>query len=244
MTDFGYLRSIEFIDKGSFDQYPFNLPVIRNFSKLQFHSQVTFLVGENGSGKSTLIEAIAVALGLNAEGGSRGLNFATQETHSELHKHLRIVRGIKRPKDGFFLRAESFYNVASAIEDLNSDGGLAARYGGRSLHEQSHGESFISVLRHRLRGDGLYIMDEPEAALSVQRQMEFIRLMDELVERNSQVIIATHSPIILSYPNAMIYQINDGILCQVAYEETSQYQLTKYFLNNYKQMVNEILYKK
>jgi len=244
MTDFSYLRSVECIDERPFDQYPFNLPVIRSFSKLQFHPQVTFLVGENGSGKSTLIEAIAVALGLNAEGGSQAFNFATRETHSEFHKYLHIVRGVKRPKDSFFLRAESFYNVASAIENLNGDGRLVASYGGQSLHKQSHGESFISVLRHRLRGDGLYIMDEPEAALSVQRQMEFIGIIDDMVKKNSQLIIATHSPVILSYPNATIYQIVDGTLHQVVYEETPQYQLTKYFLNNYEQMLNEILHEK
>lgn len=226
------------------DEYPFNLPAVQGFREMRFHPSVTFLVGENGSGKSTLVEALAVALGFNAEGGSRNFNFATRETHSELHEHLNIVRGIKRPKDGLFLRAESFYNVATAVDRLNDEGGdspLTASYGGKSLHQQSHGESFISLIRHRLQGMGLYVMDEPEAALSVARQLEFLALMHELIHKGSQLVIATHSPVILSYPDAAIYQIDKTGIQAVAYEETEQYQLTRYFLNNYEAMLREVL---
>jgi predicted ATPase len=211
---------------------------------MRFHPSVTFPVGENGSGKSTLVEALAVALGFNAEGGSRNFNFATRETHSQLHEYLNIVRGIKRPKDGFFLCAESFYNVATAVDRLNNEGGgssLTASYGGKSLHQQSHGESFISLIRHRLRGMGLYVMDESEAALSVARQLEFLALMHELVRKGSQLVIATHSPVILSYPDAAIHRIDSAGIKEVAYEETEQYQLTRYFLNNYEAMLRDVL---
>jgi predicted ATPase len=226
------------------DEYPFNLPAVIGFTDLVFHPQVTFLVGENGSGKSTIVEALAVALGFGAEGGSRNLSFATYNTHSSLHEHMNIVRGVKRPKDGFFLRAESFYNVATALEKI--DGGpdrppLNASYGGKSLHRQSHGEAFLSLIRHRFRGNGLYIMDEPEAALSVARQMEFLALIHELTKKGSQLVIATHSPIIMSYPNSLIYQVSAEGLRPISYEETEQYQLTRYFLNNHKAMLSDLL---
>lgn len=224
------------------DQYPFSLPAVRALDTLNFHPKVTFLIGENGSGKSTLIEALAMAVGFNAEGGSRNFNFSTSATHSQLYQLLKVARGVVRPRDGFFLRAESFYNVASAVDDNNKEaGGLLDAYGGKSLHQQSHGESFMSLVRHRFRGQGLYIMDEPEAALSVSRQMEFLALMHKLVQNKSQLVIATHSPILLSYPDATIYQISDDEIKTVNYEETEQYQLTKYFLSNYQTMLKEIL---
>src|SRR5213080_2922437 len=150
----------------SFDAYPFSIPAIRHLDELRLDSAVTLFAGENGSGKSTLVEAIAVAAGFNAEGGSRNVTVSTRASHSPLHKHLRLVRGTRRPRTGYFLRAESFFNVATYLERLEDPGALAP-YGGRSLHEQSHGESFISLLKHRFGPGGLYILDEPEAALSL-----------------------------------------------------------------------------
>jgi predicted ATPase len=215
-------------------EYPFNLPVIRKLHELEFHPKVTFLVGENGSGKSTLIEALAVAWGFNAEGGSKNFSFGTRESHSPLHAFVRPVRSRKRARDGFFLRAESYFNVGAHIEDLDKGPGgppIIGAFGGVSLHEQSHGESFFALLENRFRGNGLYILDEPEAALSPNRQLSFLSRMHSLVEQNSQFIIATHSPIILGYPDAWIYQTTPYGLERVAYEDTDHFQITRNFLN-------------
>lgn len=209
-----FLRSLEIKKDGitNLNKYPFNLPAVKTMSKLEFHPKVTFLVGENGTGKSTILEAIAIACGFNAEGGTKNFNFYTQNTHSELSDHIRLVRGVRTPKDGFFLRAESFYNLATNIDELERErSGILASYGGKSLHQQSHGESFFSVLMNRFNGDGLYILDEPEAALSPARQMAMISRIHELVKEGSQFIIATHSPILMAYPNAVIYEIKDKI---------------------------------
>jgi predicted ATPase len=225
------------------DEYPFNLPAIRGFTDLRFHPRVTFIVGENGSGKSTIVEGLAIALGLNAEGGSFNLSFATHDTHSSLHEYLRIVRGTRRPKDGFFLRAESFYNVATMVDQINNNVGYSSQHANndsKPLHGQSHGEAFLSLVRHRLQG-GLYMMDEPEAALSTTGQMEFLALIHELVGKGAQLIIATHSPIIVSYPDALIYEVDGESLQEVTYEQTKQYQLMRYFLNNYKSMLRDII---
>lgn len=216
------------------EAYPFNLPVVRGLDELVFHPKVTFLVGENGSGKSTLIEALAVAWGFNAEGGSKNFNFGTRPSHSDLHRFVRPVRGTKRARDGYFLRAESYFNVATQIEALDAGPGGARiidSHGGRSLHEQSHGESFFALLDNRFGGDGLYILDEPEAALSPNRQLSFLARLHELVGRNAQFIIATHSPIILGYPDAWIYQTTPQGLERVDYEDTEHFQITRNFLN-------------
>lgn len=237
-----YLRSIEIKrDKvKSFSTYPFCLPVIRSLSNLKFHPKVTFIVGENGTGKSTILEAIAVLSGFNAEGGTKNFNFTTCDTHSELYNYIKLIKGVRTPKDGFFLRAESFYNLATNIDELERETpGLLSYYGGRSLHKQSHGESFFSVFINRFSGNGLYILDEPEAALSPSRQMAMISKIHELVNKNSQFIIATHSPIIMAYPDAVIYEIKDSIR-MVRYEETEHYQVMKSFLNNTDRMM-EIL---
>lgn len=220
-------------------EYPFNLPVIKNLSKLTFHSEVTFLIGENGAGKSTLLEAIAIAMGFNAEGGSKNFNFKTKETHSELHEYIKVTKGLNLPKDGYFLRAETFYNVATEVDNLEYD--KSSIYGGKSLHKQSHGESFISLIGNRFRGNGLYILDEPEAALSPFNQLKLLSLIQKLVNRNSQFIIATHSPIILGYPNAEIYTIEKEGINKVNYEDTTIYQLNKQFLNNRKSILDELL---
>jgi predicted ATPase len=217
--------------------YPFDLPVVRALDELVFHPKVTFLVGENGSGKSTLIEALAVAWGFNAEGGSKNFNFATRASHSTLHEFVRPVRSTRRAKDGFFLRAESHFNVSTQIDEL----GATESYGGVSLHEQSHGESFFALLDHRFRGAGLYILDEPEAALSPSRQLSFLVRMHELIGLRSQFIIATHSPIILGYPEAWIYQTTPHGLERVEYEDTDHYQVTRNFLNRRQTFLDTLL---
>jgi predicted ATPase len=218
------------------EAYPFSIPGVCKLGSLKFHPDVTFFVGENGSGKSTLIEAIAVAMGFNPEGGTKQSQFATTRTHSELHRYLRLVRSFKKPGDEYFLRAESFYNLATFMEET----GYLRGYGGKSLHQQSHGESFMATLLHKLTGGGLYIMDEPEAALSPSRQMAAIAAIHNLVEQESQFIIATHSPILLAYPRASIYQLDEAGIRKVEYEETEHYSVTRQFLNDYQHML-EIL---
>ncbi|MDJ0919977.1 MAG: AAA family ATPase [Henriciella sp.] len=210
------------------EAYPFNLPAIRSWETLQLHEKVTFLVGENGSGKSTLIEAIAVAAGFNPEGGSRDHNFKTRDTHSELHSFLRLVKPPIRPKDGYYLRAESFYAQSSYLDDVAA----LHRYGGNYLHQQSHGESVMSLFWNRFEGKGLYILDEPEAALSPNRQLSFLAHLHDLVEDNSQFIIATHSPIILAYPNAWIYHMSETGPERLPWDALEHVDLTRQFLNN------------
>lgn len=209
-------------------RYPFALPAVRGLTRLEFHPKVTFLVGENGSGKSTLLEAVAVACGLNPEGGSRNFNFATRASHSALADYVRLARPPATAADSYFLRAESFYNVATQVDDL----GVVRSYGGTSLHEQSHGESFFALFRHRFGAHGLYLMDEPEAALSPARQLQFLALLHQYLALGCQFVIATHSPIVLAYPEATIYQLDAGGVRAVAYPATEHYQITRAFLNN------------
>lgn len=215
--------------------YPFSLPAICSTERIEFHPKVTFFVGENGSGKSTLIEALAVAWGFNPEGGSKNFNFATAESHSILHRFLRLTRSPKRARDGFFLRAESYFNVATAIDRLDSEPSIGRpivdSYGGVSLHAQSHGESFFALLENRFGGNDLYILDEPEAALSPNRQLSFLTRMNDLTRAGSQFVIATHSPIILAYPDAWIYQTSETGLDRIEYEDTEHFQITREFLN-------------
>jgi len=229
----------------SFERYPFCLPAVKSLEHIDMHPQVTFFVGENGSGKSTLLEAIAVSLGFNAEGGSKNFNFSTRRSHSELHGYLRIAKGIRRPRTGFFLRAESFFNVATEIETLDAEPSLGSpvigSYGGRSLHEQSHGESFLALMTERFGGQGLYILDEPEAALSPQRQLAVLSRLHDLVLDDSQFIIATHSPILMAYPQARIYQCGADGITQVAYEDTEHYQVTRDFLANPARMLDRLM---
>jgi predicted ATPase len=231
----GFLRAIRLVrDKvPSFERYPFSIPAVRELDELPLDPRVTFLVGENGSGKSTLIEAIAVVAGFNAEGGSRNFSFSTRRSESELHQFLRPVRGARRERDGFFLRAESYFTVGSEIERLEQvRPGLLDSYGGISPHEQSHGESFLALANHRLRGNGLYIFDEPEAALSPQRQLSLLQIMHDLVERTgSQLVIATHSPILMAYPGATIYHLGTEGIRSIAYEDTEHFRITRDFLN-------------
>ncbi|ABS42026.1 AAA family ATPase [Clostridium botulinum] len=238
-----YLRYVELLREKveSFSKYPYCLSAIKDLSRIEFHPKVTYIVGENGTGKSTILEAIAIACGFNPEGGTRNFNFSTNDTHSDLYKNLKLVRGVKRPQDGFFLRAESFYNVATNIEEVEAwAGDPFASYGGVSLHSQSHGESFLSVIRNRFSGNGLYILDEPEAALSPSRQMSMLVIMHELIKRNSQFIVATHSPIIMSYPDSIIYEIRDGIK-EVRYKDTEHYKITRDFLDRPEKMLEILL---
>ena len=215
----------------SFNKYPFNIDVVKNFNELNFDSQVTFFVGENGIGKSTFIEAIAVALGLPAEGGTENFRYETKNTTSELSNYLRVGT-YNKPKMKFFLRAESFYNFSSEVERLVEEDGfrtLYSSYGG-NLHECSHGESFIRLVQNRFTDHGLYILDEPEAALSPQRQLSLLYLIDQLVKEGSQFIIATHSPILISYRDGKILDLNNNFK-EVEYKDTDIYSLYRMYLD-------------
>ncbi|RKP57250.1 AAA family ATPase [Cohnella endophytica] len=241
-----FLRSIG-IDREripSSDRYPFDLEAIRSLGKLDFHPKVTYIVGENGMGKSTLMEAIAVAWGFNPEGGTRNFSFSTQSTHSDLYEYIHLTRGVRKPRDGFFFRAESYYNLASNIDQLNREPGYGSSiidsYGGKSLHEQSHGESFFATFVNRFGGQGLYILDEPEAALSPLRQMSMLARIHELVQRNSQFIIATHSPILMAFPDSTMYEISSDGIGTTTLEETDHYLITKRFLNDKERMLAEL----
>ncbi len=245
MKTLPYLReiSLKSDEIENWDLFPFTIRAIKNLVSLKFSPTVTFIIGENGSGKSTLLEAIAIAMGFNPEGGSKNFHFSTRESHSNLHQFLKLVKAFQRPKDGFFLRAESFFNVASNIEQLDTGAGgapIISSYGGVSLHEQSHGESFLSLILHRFSGNGLYILDEPEAALSPIRQLTVLARMNQLLEQESQFIIATHSPILMAYPGALIYHITESGIEAIDYEETEHYKITKTFLENPKRMLNEL----
>jgi predicted ATPase len=241
-----YLRTVKVRrDKiASFDNYPFSLPVVRHLEQLDLHPAVTFLVGENGSGKSTLLEAIAIAWGFNPEGGTKNFRFQTRASHSLLHEYLRLVKSPLRARDGFFLRAESLFNLASEIEHLDEGPGgppIIESYGYRSLHEQSHGESFFAVMMHRFGGNGFYVLDEPEAALSPSRQLAMIARLHDLVKTRSQFLIATHSPMLMAYPNAWIYQISAHGLERVKLEDTEHYIVAKRFLNDPHQQLARLL---
>lgn len=209
--------------------YPWALPAVQALrGDLRLHPKVTYLVGENGSGKSTLMEAIAVAAGMNAEGGTSNFSFSTRDSHSELGRALRLVRGVRRPKTDFFLRAESLFTAATYLENLAPE--ALNPYGGVSLHEQSHGESFLAVMINRFGPEGFYLLDEPEAALSTQNCITCLRRVHELVVQGSQFVIATHSPIVLAYPDATIYACTEGGMEDIDYEDADPVRLTQSFL--------------
>ncbi len=211
---------------------------------LAFDRPVTFLVGENGTGKSTLLEGAAVACGFNPEGGTRNFSFSTRDTHSVLGEYLTPVRK-RYPRDGFFLRAESFYNVATNIDQMDEEPSFSPRlidsYGGVSLHSQSHGESFLALVQNRFGGEGLYLLDEPEAALSPSRLLTLMGEMDQLVKADSQFIVATHSPILMAFPQARIYELGGEGIRAADYRETEHYQLTKRFLDDPERMLRYLL---
>lgn len=223
------------LDKDSikdFNIYPFNIDVVKNFDELEFKSPVTFFVGENGVGKSTFIESIAVSLGLPAEGGTENFRYNTKNTTSNLSDYL-TVSTYNKPKLKFFLRAESFYNFSSEVQRLVEEDGfysLYKSYGG-NLHECSHGESFLKLVQNKFRDHGLYILDEPEAALSPQRQLSLLCLIDDLVKQGSQFIIATHSPILISYRNGVILDLDNNFK-EIDYKDTEIYNLYKMYLDD------------
>jgi predicted ATPase len=222
-----------------FGVYPFSIPAVRGLAELPLDPHVTLFAGENGSGKSTLVEAIAVAAGFNAEGGSRNVTLSTRASHSVLHRHLRLVRGTRRPRTGYFLRAESFFNVATYIEELREPK-IARAYGGVPLHERSHGESFIALVQHRFGPNGLYILDEPEAALSLRGNLALMRRMHDLIAQGSQFVISTHSPILLGYPGAKIYVLSEDGIAETPYERTQVVELTRSFLDGREQFLHHL----
>ena len=241
-----YIKSVELsCDKIPRKDYISSLFVVKNLKKLKFEKPITFLVGENGLGKSTLIEAIATKWGFNAEGGSIHFNFHTKRTESNLSKYIKLIKGPYRPKDGYFLRAESLYNVATNIDDLDSiecnAPPISQAYGNKSLHNQSHGESFLSIFFKRFLGNGLYILDEPEAALSPVSQMSLLVRIKELVDLNSQFIIATHSPILLACPHSQIYEIKKENVFSKSYYETEHYLIMKNFFEDTERVINSLL---
>ena len=242
-----YIRRITMETEPERGSYLRDIPAISHLMKdkfIEFSKNITFFVGENGSGKSTLLEAIAVNFGFNAEGGSRNFAFSTNSTHSDLYKNIRLAKGL-RPKDGFFLRAESFYNAASYIDELDREAPsfhkLIDSYGGVSLHNQSHGESFLALVQNRFGDNGLYILDEPEAALSPMRIMTLMVEIDRLRRAGSQFIIATHSPILLTMPDSEIFEFSENGISKVHYKDTEHYQITRNFLENPEKMLKYLL---
>ncbi|WP_163100655.1 AAA family ATPase [Peribacillus alkalitolerans] len=223
----------------SFNYYPLSIPSIKNLDQINLKSPVTFFVGENGSGKSTLLEAIADKCEFNTAGGGRNNKYDVHASESSLGEFIRLS-WLPKISNGFFLRAESFYHFASHIDEIDNRG--FKDYGGRSLHQQSHGEAFLSLFLNRFKGKSIYLLDEPEAALSPQRQLAFIRIIHDLVNGgNCQFIIATHSPILLGYPDATILNFDDGEISEIDYEKTDHYQITKYFLDQRERFLKEIL---
>ena len=222
-------------------EYPFCLDIIKNLSHINFPTQVTFFVGENGAGKSTILEAIALKAGFGPEGGSKNIYFKTAEEKnymgSERFAECMTLSWRQKPKNGYFFRAESFFTVANHLDLVAKEGGGPATfdsYGGKSLHHQSHGESFLSFFQHRLGMDGFFIFDEPEAALSPQRQLALMIIIDDICKKNpkAQFIIATHSPILLAFPDATIYSCDAAVLESIDYRQTQHYQITKQFLDD------------
>ena len=239
-----FLREARFVDWPLAGAYPYGLPAFRGIRRLDLGRFITFFVGENGSGKSTLLEALAIQVGFNAEGGSKGNQFSAAHTESDLWKHLHLS-WMPRATEGFFFRAESFFNFASHIDDAAREGGgdPYAAYGGRSLHEQSHGESFLNLFAGRLsnRRPALYLLDEPEAALSPARQLALLRIWyDHERARRSQFIVATHSPILLGYPGAEILSFDNGAIQSIRYEDCLHVIITKKFLNSPESMFLEL----
>lgn len=229
-----YVREISVRADAQFDEeaYPFTIPAVRNMHMIEPHADVTFFVGENGAGKSTILEAIAVAMGLPSEGGTKDV-FRSEQEVSPLQDCLKISKSFRAPKSSFFLRAESLFNVASYLEDVGS-----RKLG--HLHQRSHGESFMDVMLN-FGPRGLYLLDEPEAALSPSRQLAALSAIHQLVQQECQFIIATHSPILLSYPNAKILQFDATGITEVAYEDTEHYAITRDFLNHYERRLEQLL---
>ena len=218
------------------NSYLRKIEAIHNLEELVFEKPITFLVGENGSGKSTLLEAIAVAYGFNPEGGTKNYSFSTYDSHSKLYEAIRVAKGFRKAKWGYFLRAESFYNVATKEEEYADWGHPSQKY-----HEKSHGESFLALAQNQLRPNGLYLFDEPEAALSPQRQLTLLMEICSCAKQGSQFIIVTHSPILLGIPGAQIISFDDGFVHNCEYEDTESYKVTEMFINNRKALLGRLL---
>ncbi|TFW27174.1 AAA family ATPase [Massilia arenosa] len=233
-----YLREVELRPDPAidWDAYPFSIPAVRDIEQIEFHADVTLFVGENGSGKSTVLEALAVALELPAEGGSRNVNRSDQQAVSALQRALLLNRSYKRPRSMYFLRAESLFNVFTYLDSIAADGAPP----GPSMHEASHGEAFLNVLQG-FRGDGLYLLDEPEAALSPARQLAALRIMHQAARDGCQFIVATHSPILLAYPGARIFLFDGSGISETRYEDTEHYAITHDFLNHYPRRLEQLL---
>lgn len=223
-------------DRIDHHSYLRHIPALQFEGELEFRKNIVFFVGENGTGKSTLLEAIAVAYGFNAEGGTRNYSFSTYDSHSELHRALKLTRGFLRPKWSYFLRAESFYNVATKEEQYADEFHPSARY-----HEKSHGESFLALAQNSFRPGGLYLLDEPEAALSPQRQLTLLIEINRLARQGAQFIIASHSPILLGVPDVQILSFDKDSIHECAYEDTESYQVTEMFINNREYFLRRLL---
>ena len=240
-----FIRGIE-VDWSSVseDGYVYDIKCLRNLKKLEFENPVTFFVGENGTGKSTLLEGIAVAYGFNAEGGTKNYRFSTFDSHSDLYRSLKIIKGPVRAYSNYYLRAESFYNVASKAEEYRGNDPAEVYYaetGGRSFHEQSHGESFLSLVQGKFLPKGVYILDEPEAALSPQRQLTLLIEIEALASRGAQFIIASHSPILLGLPGADILSFDGGSIHKCSYTDTDSYRITELFINDRENLLRKLL---
>ena len=239
-----FLKRIGLLNENDIDynEYPFTIPSIKSLDQLELTSNITFFVGENGSGKSTLLEAIAEKCDFNTAGGGRNNTYDVHASQSVLGEYIRLS-WMPKITNGFFMRAESFYHFASHIDELEKEcPGAYDSYGGRSLHEQSHGESFFSLFLNRFNERAIYLLDEPEAALSPQRQLAFLRILHDLTKNgNCQFIIATHSPILLGYPGAEIFSFDEGRIEEIDYEKTDHFQITKYFLDHREKFLKDIL---
>ena len=222
------------IDGGS---YLRDIEALQGVMDIAFRYPVTFFAGENGSGKSTLLEAIAVACGFNPEGGTRNYNFSTYDSHSDLHQALRLSKGYRQIRWGYFLRAESFYNVATKEEEYSRGPGGRPQH----FHEKSHGESFLALAQQQFRGGGLYLLDEPEAALSPQRQLTLFMEIVRCAREGAQFIIVTHSPILLAMPQAQILTFDDGQIHPCSYEETGSFEVIEMMINHREQMLHWLM---
>ncbi|WP_294523297.1 AAA family ATPase [uncultured Anaerovibrio sp.] len=226
------------IDWGKINDYSYlrNIPAISSIDELEFHSPITLLAGENGMGKSTLLEAMAVAAGFNPEGGTKNYAFSTYDSHSDLCDAMRLIKSYRRTKWGYFLRAESFYNVATMENEYSKVGGVPEHF-----HEMSHGESFLRIADSQFKDNGLYFLDEPEAALSPQRQLALLRKIYLSVKGGSQFFIVTHSPILLGLPDSEILVFDGEGVHVSSYEETDSYQVTSLFINRREYMLEQLL---
>ena len=223
-------------DRVEEDSYLRTIPAIAGVDRVDFEKPVTCFVGENGSGKSTLLEAMAVAYGFNPEGGTKNYAFSTYDSHSELCGAMRLVKSARKARWGYFLRAESFYNVATAEDEYSRFGGVPQR-----LHEKSHGESFLATVQSNFQGGGVYLLDEPEAALSPQRQLTLLREIHTCARAGAQFFIVTHSPILLALPDAAILSFDDGLIHPIAYEDTDSYRIMSLFLSDRKRVLHSLL---